>query len=164
MSSLSERLAALNRTTVRPRTPSPRRTGSRRLPSGVPTYRTDAPATPDATPAKTAHVCPGHPRGQRRPPARRRPPAAPRATARPRAASGLGKAVGASTHQSRAAATTATRTDAAKDRFEDLKENVHTELLQQLGPQLYDANLDAAELEPRSAPSWPTCSPRPTGR
>ena len=44
-------------------------------------------------------------------------------------------------------ASTASRADAAKDRFEDLKESVHTELLQQLGPQLYDANLEAAELE-----------------
>ena len=39
------------------------------------------------------------------------------------------------------------RAEAAKDRFEDLKESVHSELLQQLGPQLYDANLEAAELE-----------------
>ena len=39
------------------------------------------------------------------------------------------------------------RTEAAKDRFEDLKESVHSELLQQLGPQLYDANLEATELE-----------------
>jgi len=39
------------------------------------------------------------------------------------------------------------RTDAVRDRFEGLKEHVHSELLQQLGPQLYDANLDAAELE-----------------
>ena len=36
---------------------------------------------------------------------------------------------------------------ATKDRFEDLKESVHAELLQELGPQLYDANLDADELE-----------------
>ncbi len=35
----------------------------------------------------------------------------------------------------------------AKDRFEDLKQSVHEELLTQLGPQLYDANLDAKELE-----------------
>ena len=41
----------------------------------------------------------------------------------------------------------AQRAEAVKDRFEDLKESVHSELLQQLGPQLYDANLDAAELE-----------------
>ena len=40
----------------------------------------------------------------------------------------------------------AKHTDGAKDRFDDLKESVHTELLQQLGPQLYDANLDAEEL------------------
>nr|WP_246284165.1 CpaF family protein [Nocardioides perillae] len=34
-------------------------------------------------------------------------------------------------------------------RVEDLKASVHTELLQQLGPQLYDANMDATELESR---------------
>ena len=39
------------------------------------------------------------------------------------------------------------RADAAKDRFEDLKESVHSELLMQLGPQLYDANLEVPELE-----------------
>ncbi|SDR87326.1 pilus assembly protein CpaF [Nocardioides scoriae] len=39
------------------------------------------------------------------------------------------------------------RMGAAQDRFQDLKEHVHSELLQQLGPQLYDADLDAAELE-----------------
>jgi pilus assembly protein CpaF len=39
------------------------------------------------------------------------------------------------------------RSEAGKDRFEDLKESVHSELLQQLGPQLYDANLEVAELE-----------------
>ena len=44
-------------------------------------------------------------------------------------------------------ASAASRAEAVKDRFEDLKESVHTELLQQLGPQLYDANLEAAELE-----------------
>ncbi len=44
-------------------------------------------------------------------------------------------------------ASAASRADAAKDRFEDLKEHVHSELLQELGPQLYDANLEASELE-----------------
>ncbi len=35
----------------------------------------------------------------------------------------------------------------AKNRFDDLKESVHEELLVQLGPQLYDANLSPTELE-----------------
>ncbi|HEX2893526.1 MAG TPA: CpaF family protein [Marmoricola sp.] len=35
----------------------------------------------------------------------------------------------------------------SKGRFDDLKENVHEELLIQLGPKLYDANLSPAELE-----------------
>ena len=34
-----------------------------------------------------------------------------------------------------------------KGRFDDLKASVHDELLQQLGPQLYDANLPQDELE-----------------
>jgi pilus assembly protein CpaF len=34
-----------------------------------------------------------------------------------------------------------------KGRFDDLKDSVHEELLQQLGPQLYDANLPQDELE-----------------
>ncbi|MDP3968408.1 MAG: CpaF family protein [Nocardioides sp.] len=36
-----------------------------------------------------------------------------------------------------------------KDRFEDLKSGVHKELLQQLGPQLYDANMPQEELDER---------------
>jgi pilus assembly protein CpaF len=35
----------------------------------------------------------------------------------------------------------------SKGRFDDLKENVHEELLVQLGPKLYDANLSPSELE-----------------
>ncbi len=36
-----------------------------------------------------------------------------------------------------------------QDRIEELKENVHTELLKQLGPHLYDANMDQSELDQR---------------
>ena len=39
------------------------------------------------------------------------------------------------------------RTSREKGRFDDLKESVHEELLRQLGPQLYDANLPQDELE-----------------
>ncbi|MBO0845426.1 MAG: CpaF family protein [Nocardioides sp.] len=35
------------------------------------------------------------------------------------------------------------------ERLEQLKHDVHTELLEQLGPQLYDANLDQADLDQR---------------
>ncbi|WP_203335397.1 CpaF family protein [Nocardioides limicola] len=35
----------------------------------------------------------------------------------------------------------------AADRIEEIKSSVHTELLKQLGPQLYDANVDQQELE-----------------
>jgi len=38
-------------------------------------------------------------------------------------------------------------TPAETDRFEQVKSSVHQQLLQQLGPQLYDANLDQSDLE-----------------
>jgi len=41
------------------------------------------------------------------------------------------------------------RGSAEHDRLEQLKQDVHTELLKQLGPQLYDANLEQAELDKR---------------
>jgi pilus assembly protein CpaF len=41
------------------------------------------------------------------------------------------------------------RGSAEHDRLEELKSGVHTELLKQLGPQLYDANLEQAELDQR---------------
>lgn len=44
---------------------------------------------------------------------------------------------------------TAARFSAQTGRFDDLKQQVHGELLQQLGPQLYDADLQPAELESR---------------
>jgi len=44
---------------------------------------------------------------------------------------------------------TARRGNAEHERLEELKQDVHTELLKQLGPQLYDANLDQAELDQR---------------
>ncbi|MCW2787448.1 MAG: putative conjugal transfer protein [Marmoricola sp.] len=40
-----------------------------------------------------------------------------------------------------------TKPGPTKGRFDDLKESVHEELLVQLGPKLYDANLSAGELE-----------------
>jgi pilus assembly protein CpaF len=43
----------------------------------------------------------------------------------------------------------ARRGSAEHERLEELKQDVHTELLKQLGPQLYDANLDQAELDQR---------------
>ena len=41
------------------------------------------------------------------------------------------------------------RGNAEHERLEELKQDVHTELLKQLGPQLYDANLDQSELDQR---------------
>ena len=54
----------------------------------------------------------------------------------------------ASGGQARAAsATTPQKRGPSKGRFDDLKESVHEELLVQLGPKLYDANLSPSELE-----------------
>jgi len=43
----------------------------------------------------------------------------------------------------------ARRGNAEHERLEELKQDVHSELLKQLGPQLYDANLDQADLDQR---------------
>jgi pilus assembly protein CpaF len=41
------------------------------------------------------------------------------------------------------------RGNAENERLEELKHGVHSELLKELGPQLYDANMDQAELDKR---------------
>jgi pilus assembly protein CpaF len=41
------------------------------------------------------------------------------------------------------------RRGAESERLEELKHDVHSELLKELGPQLYDANMDQAELDKR---------------
>ncbi len=134
MSSLSERLASLNRTTnPPPESGEDSKDGSAPTPKRRADVPTDAPAagaTParSHTPAHGAHTGQGVPQGSAQ-----APPKGP-GQSQPRSGSANGSA------------STAPRSEAAKDRFEDLKENVHTELLQQLGPQLYDANLDADEL------------------
>ena len=146
MSSLSERLANLNRTT--PATESPEKAADERSPA--PKHSADVPTDvqsheDSSTPARTHTAVQGTHGSHAAPPANGS--ASHGTTSGP---SVLGKAVGASTaNQARAAATTAGRSDAAKGRFEDLKENVHSELLQQLGPQLYDADIDANELATR---------------
>ncbi|MET0837769.1 MAG: ATPase, T2SS/T4P/T4SS family, partial [Marmoricola sp.] len=153
MSSLSERLAALNRTTGQDAASGQ---GTEEGTTTAPKRRADVPPdTPPShenTPARSHTSLQGTHAGS--PPAAT--PGAGQGTvpstgqdrSGPGQTSGLGQAVGASSgSQARAAATTSSRSsEAAKDRFEDLKEHVHTELLQQLGPQLYDANLDAEEL------------------
>ena len=165
MSSLSERLAALNRN-------NPSRGGSAAPPSSPPPKRrADVPID-----APSSTGTPAHPKPHT-------PPAAPPTTGG--AGSGPGTAgkpfggpgsnTGSNTGAGKVAesvgskpggagtaggpgqvrskpptvatATAASRSDAVKDRFEDLKEHVHSELLQELGPQLYDANLEASELE-----------------
>ena len=126
MSSLSERLAALNRTTTPADSEEAPEDGPRTAPKRQADVQT-SPAPASSTPAETRKPAQGSHTGTV-------------ATGQGSGSSGPGQPRGGS------ATTTAPRTEAAKDRFEDLKESVHTELLQQLGPQLYDANLDAAEL------------------
>jgi pilus assembly protein CpaF len=162
MSSLSDRLAALNRTISRP---------------------AGAPGDPEATEAPGAPTAPESSEGPASPAPKRRadvpidapptavaaakshtpqvvPASAPATAASSSSGSGGaassstsgagGKSIapsGSAPSKAGPAAQAAARAEAVKDRFEDLKESVHSELLQQLGPQLYDANLEAAELE-----------------
>ena len=71
----------------------------------------------------------------------------------PRAPGGSDPADAEGGLRSRAAAASTSRVNrrgnAEFERLEELKHDVHTELLKQLGPQLYDANLDQAELDHR---------------
>ena len=133
MSSLSDRLAALNHANEAAAAPapapsedSPRPKRRADVPTDAPPSTNGYPASPPR-PATTGGSSAGGPTGSAG--------AGGTAQIRPGASSG------------QSPASTASRAEAAKDRFEDLKESVHSELLQQLGPQLYDANLEAAELE-----------------
>jgi pilus assembly protein CpaF len=134
MSSLSERLAALNRIQppaakaaapdADPATAGPKRRAD------VPT---DAPSASDyAPPPTTSPVS---------------PVSSGSSSAGGSKQHGDGHGSSAADSAKNGGAKAAARAEAVKDRFDDLKESVHSELLQQLGPQLYDANLDAAELE-----------------
>ena len=127
MSSLSERLAALNRerSATAPATDAPSDSDT-----GIGSHRAEPPApAPETTTPGSGGSQPTN-----------------------GSSGGAGSAQASSTApaksvSSTASATASARGEAAKDRFEDLKESVHSELLQQLGPQLYDANLEATELE-----------------
>ena len=128
MSSLSDRLAALNR--------------ANEAAAGESAPIHDSPA-----PKRRADVPTDAPSAPSRPPT----PAGGSAGNAAAGSSGMGGASqirsGPSAVSGSSGGSAASRAEAVKDRFEDLKESVHTELLQQLGPQLYDANLEAAELE-----------------
>jgi pilus assembly protein CpaF len=134
MSSLSDRLAALNRAN------EPATSDIPVADSPAPKRRADVPT--DAPPATGGHpgaAAPGSTGGSASGNVASGPNGVSGNTqVRPGAGGGGGGS---------ASSVVASRVDAVKDRFEDLKENVHSELLLQLGPQLYDANLEAAELE-----------------
>jgi pilus assembly protein CpaF len=140
MSSLSERLAALNRIQT-PAAPAagpdadPAAPGPKRR-ADVPT---DAPSASDyaAPPPTTSPVSSASGSGS----------GSSSSTAGGGKPHGDGHGSSAADSGKNGGAKAAARAEAVKDRFDDLKESVHSELLQQLGPQLYDANLDAAELE-----------------
>ena len=145
MSSLSERLAALNRddrrTAADPASEHPGRTTHRPRSGGAdvrPTHDRPRSAAAGSADAAAETRRPAHAGSASRRTVAQHGPAGPSRSGHP-AGRQRGGAVRARRPQPRA--------EAAKDRFEDLKESVHTELLQQLGPQLYDANLEAAELE-----------------
>ncbi len=161
MSSLSDRLASLNRTTTRPEgeaenpdTDTSEVTASPEAPAAsgapVPKRRADVPI--DAPPS--TEVATAHPKTHT-PPVVQEPtsgtvasgPSATTTANSPASTSAGSKTTGSSGAAKASPASAAARAEAVKDRFEDLKESVHSELLQQLGPQLYDANLEAAELE-----------------
>jgi len=149
VSSLSERLAALNRAAA----PADKRLDASEpavspdtAESSVPKRRADVPidapsSTGDAH--SKPHTPPGLPSGSTNG-VSRDTGGTPGASAY---SSGNGPSKPTQAPTSSKSSKTSAHADAAKDRFEDLKESVHTELLQQLGPQLYDADLDAAELE-----------------
>ncbi len=149
MSSLSERLASLNRTTGLPVAAPESASESPAAPpaSGAPVPKRRADVPIDAPPSTEAPAKPHTPAPGTGPKPGPPPSSATAADSKP--ASGKSgstnstKSINAGAPGAQAAA----RAGAAKDRFEDLKESVHSELLQQLGPQLYDANLDAADLE-----------------
>jgi pilus assembly protein CpaF len=67
----------------------------------------------------------------------------------PRGGSGGDEPVRARTAPISTSRVSARRGNAEHERLEELKQDVHTELLKQLGPQLYDANLDQADLDQR---------------
>jgi pilus assembly protein CpaF len=153
VTSLSERLAALNRSNEK----APEVDSSTEMVAPTPKRRADVPI--DAPPATSHTPAKSHTpiaMGTSAPAAPTAVPPAGPTTPTPTPGAVVGSANGnqprngagaASTPNGAATAAAVSRAEAAKDRFEDLKESVHSELLQQLGPQLYDANLEAKELE-----------------
>ena len=119
MSSLSERLEAA------------RREAAGRHSSGTPADEPAAPAAPADEPA-----APAAPAAEA--PAESTPKAGPLSSRTAAAATGDNR-----TAQRRALASQ------ESDRLEELKSKVHTELLKQLGPTLYEAELDQADLDQR---------------
>ncbi len=147
MSSLSERLATLNRTQAATVADPPATEASPKRRADVPTDAAPSTGSDHAKP----HTSPPAPEDAVTPAV----PVAPQTDPAPgpgHAGNQSGSSVSSPSSngpskQGQGATKAAARAGLAKDRFEDLKENVHTELLQQLGPQLYDSDLDAKDLE-----------------
>ncbi|WP_246000199.1 CpaF family protein [Nocardioides pocheonensis] len=106
-----------------------------------------SPAEPADARAAQPPAAPAPPPAPAAPP----PPPAATATAPPPPASGSHREAVATTPPPaphvRVEAPVIQKRGPSKGRFDDLKENVHEELLIQLGPKLYDANLSPTELE-----------------
>jgi len=90
---------------------------------------------------------PPPPKGPDGPEPSQTPP--PRGTGGEDAGSRQRGAVPATTSTTSTSRVTNRRGNAEYERLEELKHEVHSELLKQLGPQLYDANLDQADLDQR---------------
>ncbi len=144
MSSLSERLASLNRTTTPDGADEAKDGEAKPAPKRRADVPIDAPAA--ATPAKTSTPAHGAHAGQASPATTTPPKSTPASSGQASSGQGSNGSGQARTGAANNKAAPSPKSTAASDRFEDLKEHVHTELLQQLGPQLYDANLDANEL------------------
>ncbi len=158
MSSLSDRLAALNRaaavgtaepgTALEPvdRVETPFRDTDE---DAAPKRRADVPSDADASTAtnQAGHTPPHHGGSVSVSEAANGTAATTQPAGSPQHASNGSGNAGHGSKPAQSSSKSTARAEAVKDRFEDLKESVHSELLQQLGPQLYDADLDAAELE-----------------
>ena len=156
MSSLSDRLASLNRTIGHRRRSASEsaRTGARIadhhrvVRTQAPRRRADRRAVVHRRTREAARSAPGAASGAGSGQVRRSGRVGPDGTGSGTPTASATKGINSGgTPNSSSDSQAAARAEAAKDRFEDLKESVHSELLQQLGPQLYDANLEAADLE-----------------
>ncbi|MEO9324725.1 CpaF family protein [Nocardioides sp. C4-1] len=149
MSALSDRLAAARRAAEAARAteapPAPDETTTTAIDPQVTAETSVAPVVVEPVPAPRPARAPGaHAATPVTPPS---PPAPATTTANGTASTTLAKARAAST--ARAEPQRKTLASGQTDRLDELKASVHVELLKQMGPHLYDADMDATELDQR---------------